>query len=285
MTAEPTAEERAAVDAFLGPPASGWDGGQRQPRDTHTAEGGHAARGRRHLLLPAFHAVQSRVGWISEGALNYISERLTVPPADAYGVATFYALLSTVPRPRRVVHVCDDIACRCKGAEQLCAELERAVGPAYHGPDGDHHEIPADGAVWLRSPCLGLCDQAPAALLTVAGEAPVERLVRRRHAPPRPRGCSRGISRRRPCPIPGCLRRATRRSASCGGWTSSTPRSLDEYRANGGYQPLRRALDLGPEGIIREVIGRQADGTRWRGLPHRQEVGGRVSTAGPARTT
>jgi NADH:ubiquinone oxidoreductase 24 kD subunit len=153
LTAEPTADERAAIDAFLGAPTSGWDGGERQPRDTHTAAGGHAARSRRHLLLPAFHAVQSRVGWISEGALNYIAERLTVPPADAYGVATFYALLSTVPRPRRVVHVCDDIACRCKGAEQLCAELERRVGPAYHhGPEGDHHEIPAEGAVWLRSP-------------------------------------------------------------------------------------------------------------------------------------
>jgi NADH-quinone oxidoreductase subunit F len=253
LTAEPTAEERAAVDAFLGPPASGWDGGERQPRDDHTAAGGHAARGRRHLLLPAFHAVQSRVGWISEGALNYISERLTVPPADAYGVATFYALLSTVPRPQRVMHVCDDIACRCKGADQLCADLERTVGPAYHhGPDGDHHEIPPDGAVWLRSPCLGLCDQAPAALLTIAGEAPVERLFGELTAAkaaqvlagdlspaalPHPRLPQAGDSSLR------LLRRVD----------SVDPSSLDEYRAHGGYEPLRRAIDLGPEGIIREV--------------------------------
>jgi NADH-quinone oxidoreductase subunit F len=252
LNAEPTAEERAAVDAFLGPPASGWDGGQRQPRDAHTAEGGHAARGRRHLLLPAFQAVQSRVGWISEGALNYISERLTVPPADAYGVATFYALLSTVPRPRRVLHVCDDIACRCKGAVQLCAELERAVGPAYHGPDGDHHEIPADGAVWLRSPCLGLCDQAPAALLTIAGEAPVERLVGDVTAASAARLLAGDLSSaalphpRLPQAGDASLRLLRRVDVV-------DPASLDEYRANGGYQPLRRALDLGPEGIIREV--------------------------------
>jgi NADH-quinone oxidoreductase subunit F len=252
MAAEPTAEERAAVDAFLGPPASGWDGGERQPRDAHTAEGGHAARGRRHLLLPAFHAVQSRVGWISEGALNYISERLTVPPADAYGVATFYALLSTVPRPKRVVHVCDDIACRCKGAEQLCAELERAVGPAYHGPDGDHHEISADGAVWLRSPCLGLCDQAPAALLTVAGEAPIERLVGDVTAASAARLLAGDLSSaalphpRLPQAGDASLRLLRRVDVV-------DPGSLDEYRANGGYQPLRRALDLGAEGIIREV--------------------------------
>ena len=49
----------------------------------------------RHLLLPALQAVQSRVGWISTGALNYICQRLTVPPAEAFGVASFYALLST----------------------------------------------------------------------------------------------------------------------------------------------------------------------------------------------
>ena len=128
--AQPSAEEREAVDALLGPPRSGWDGGERDPvRDTHVAFGGHEARGRRHLLLPALHAVQSRVGWISEGALNYVCTRLTVPPADAWGVATFYAMFSTVPRPRKVLHVCDDIACRCRGAEALIASVESAMGP------------------------------------------------------------------------------------------------------------------------------------------------------------
>ena len=40
----------------------------------------------------------SASGWISPGALNYIARRLTVPPADVYGVATFYALFSLEPR-------------------------------------------------------------------------------------------------------------------------------------------------------------------------------------------
>jgi NADH-quinone oxidoreductase subunit F len=31
------------------------------------------------------------------------------------------------------------------------------------------------------------------------------------------------------------------------------PTSLDDYRANGGYTALRRALELGPEGVLREV--------------------------------
>ena len=159
--------ERAAVDAVLGPATSGWSGGRRDARlDGHVARGGHEARGRRDLLLPALHALQDRVGHITQPGLNYVCRRLAVPPAEAYGVATFYALLTTTPRPPAVAHVCDDIACRLAGAEAICGDLERTLGPAG---------TPArDGTMaWLRSPCLGRCELAPAALLTVAGATPV----------------------------------------------------------------------------------------------------------------
>ena len=89
----PSPAERAAVDAVIGAPAGHWTGGARSANEGHAATGGHAARGQRHLLLPALEAVQARVGYISEPALAYICRRLTVPPAEAYGVATFYALL------------------------------------------------------------------------------------------------------------------------------------------------------------------------------------------------
>ncbi len=268
LNAEPTDEEREALDLFLGAPESGWEGGTRDPRrDPHTASGGHAARQQRHLLLPALHAIQSRVGWISEGGLNYICQRLTIPPADAYGVATFYALLSTVPRPRRVLHVCDDIGCRCKGAEQLCAELEKSVGPAWHhGPDGDAHLVPGDGAVWLRSPCLGLCDQAPAALLTVAGQQPVERLFG---------GVTASVAK---AVLGGDLAaaRAPHPRLEQAGDASLRllrrvdvvdPASLDDYRAHGGYKGLRRALELGPEGVIREVTDSKLMGRGGAAFP------------------
>ena len=110
--------ERAAVDAVLGPPATRWVGGDRTPgSEGHVSHGGHAARSRRDLLLPVLHAVQDRIGWISQPALNYVCKRLTIPPAEAYGVATFYALYATKPRPPVVAHVCDDIACRLAGVE------------------------------------------------------------------------------------------------------------------------------------------------------------------------
>ena len=77
---------------------------------------------------PRSQALQARVGWISETGLDYVCTRLGVPPADAWGVATFYALLSTTPRAPTVVHLCDDIACRCQGAEELIEELEATIG-------------------------------------------------------------------------------------------------------------------------------------------------------------
>jgi len=129
--------ERAAVDALLGPPTSGWSGGARDSAiDGHATHGGRAARAERDLLLPALHAVQDRIGWISQPALSYICRRLSIPPAEAYGVATFYALLTTRERAPIAVHVCDDIACRLAGAEDLCADLARTHGPAGQaGPD------------------------------------------------------------------------------------------------------------------------------------------------------
>src|SRR3954464_3827689 len=132
---EPTEAERAAVDSVLGPPDSAWVGGDRG-EDGHAANGGHAARAQRHLLLPVLHALQGRIGWISPGGLGYACRRLTVPPAEAYGVASFYALFAREPRAPVVAHVCTDIACMCSGSRELTAELEERIGPPG-GPPGD----------------------------------------------------------------------------------------------------------------------------------------------------
>jgi NADH-quinone oxidoreductase subunit F len=234
--------ERAAVDSVLHPelgPPTGWAGG---PRDIgtegHAARGGHTARSRRDLLLPALHALQDRIGWISQPALSYVCRRLTVPPAEAYGVASFYALLSLEERPPHVAHVCDDIACRVAGAEALCADLERTLGPEGEPIDG------AD-ATWHRSPCLGLCDRAPAALFTVAGERP-ERYVT---------GPVDAVTVAHP-PGGGSSfpDQWTRRPRLAGPLLSRVgtvdPTSIDDYVAHGGFRALARARSLGATGVI-----------------------------------
>jgi NADH-quinone oxidoreductase subunit F len=168
-----------------------------------------------------------------------------VPPADVYGVATFYALLSVEPRPPRVIHVCEDLACRCNGSQELIAQLEEHLGA-----EGD---LNADGsATWLRSPCLGQCDRAPAAMLTIAGEHPEEHVL----APVDAAGVLAAIDGREVphtdpvTPMQQAGDESLQLLARVG---RVDPVSLDDYRAAGGYQALRRAVEMGGAGVIREL--------------------------------
>lgn len=251
----PTDDERAAVDAVLGTPASGWDGGLRiASQDAHAGFGGRAMRERRNELIPALHALQSRVGWISEGGLRHVCERLHIPPAEAWGVATFYALFATSPRPRRVVHVCDDIGCRGRGGRALTAAAEATVGPAIgHEPGGDHVSLDPSQPAWMHTPCLGLCDQAPALLVTDAGADARERLLGNA-TPEMVQALLHGET-----PVADALT-ATRVPQQ--GDASLVllqrvgvvdPTSLDAYRAAGGYTALNRAFALGPIGVVAEL--------------------------------
>lgn len=262
----PTDAERLAVDAVLGEPESARDGGRhRTAAEAHIAYGGASARARRRELLPALHALQDAVGWISRGGLNYVCRRLTIPPAEAYGIATFYHLLATDEPAAAVAYVCDDIACRGRGAEQLAAGLEDALGPAGTGP----------GATWKPSPCLGRCEAAPAAYVHVAGDPPMRRSL----APVEARAVLDALERLPVDVSPAAsapqveagaadlrlLRRVGR----------VDPASLESYRRHGGYAALAWAAELGPEQVIAELewsrlMGRGGaafpTGVKWRAV-------------------
>ena len=140
------------------------------------------------------------------------------------------------------------------GAESLIAELEDSVGPAYHAPSGNGQvHVGDDGSTWLRSPCLGLCDQAPAAMVTVAGSDPAEESFGELTAD-RARRVLNGdltgaVVKRLALPQQGdpALRLLKRVGVV-------DPTSIDEYRASGGYEALRRAFSMGADAVLREVI-------------------------------
>ena len=264
--AEPFAEERDAIDRRLGGPGEGgWHGGERDERDYRRARGGRAVRvARRHLVLEALHAVNDRVGWISPGALNYIGKRLGVAAADVYSVATFYALFSTSLRPKRIVHVCTDIACMARGSEQVCAELEKRLGHA--------------GAMngWKHSPCLGVCERAPAALAVEAGDpahehligpASVDEIVLALEAGPA------ALAAEAP-PIMAVPQAGQEGLMLLKRVGQVDPESIDDYLATGGYDGLRRAFEIGPAQVVSEVkdsklMGRGGaafpTGVKWEG--------------------
>ncbi len=253
--AEASADEREAVDAVLGAPASGWEGGARRPEtEGHVARGGDAIRARRHMLLPALWAAQARAGWISPGALNYICQRLSVAPADAYGVATFYAMFSVEPQPPTIAHVCEDLACRLAGSKELAAGLSQ--------------RLPKDAV--RPAPCLGLCERAPAVLFQCAGAGARDYVV----APADPEGPvsplqrdeSRAIRTGSPS-APQTLdsRRQSLRLLARVGLVD--PESLDDYRAHGGYEALPAAFALGAEGVIRETLASKLQGRGGAAFP------------------
>jgi len=262
--AQATAEERAAADSELGLPQSGRNGNQQQ-----TTKAGIAcevdANGGRHLLLPALHAIQRRVGWISPGAVNYVASRLDVAPAEIYGVASFYGMFSLQPRPGVVAQVCDDIACLTRGSDKLCAELEATLGAPGSPCAGGR-------ATWLRSQCLGSCERAPAVLVSSAGERSRERVL----APASASGVQTLVNDA----IDGCLPDApdvldvqvsVPQAAQPGEPNplrllhrvkqGGAP-TLEAYERLGGYRGLRKALELGPESTLRELF---ASGLLGRG--------------------
>ncbi len=262
----PTPDERQIVDDVLG--ACPADAASTERSDdampsnaTGSATVGlREAEGRRHLLLPALHAVQDRFGWISPGALGYVCDRLHVPPAEGFGVASFYALFALAQRPPVVAHVCDDIACKTRGADRLIEGLKKSLGEPIGSPP---HKDPQAPSAWMKAPCLGLCEQAPAALVVRAGATPtehrfgdatVEAIVDALAKPSIDPAISDEARAR-----PAMTRLPQRDIASAPPLRLLRrigvvdPRSLDDYRAHGGFSAMRRALAWSPSSVIREV--------------------------------
>jgi len=252
--ASPTAEEKAAVDMELGGPESVWEGGAPGNNgDSRSSSGGsQKADSQRHRLLPVLHAIQRRVGWISPGAINYAALRLDAPPAEVYGVASFYRIFSLQPRPAVVVHVCDDIACMTRGSEELCDQLDTRLGP---------EGLPCAGgrAVWMRSNCLGLCERAPAVLVARAGVKSRERVL----APATPDRVQSLIKDAANDTLPvapdvlnpqiSIPQEGSRKLVLLRRAGKSNAPELDGYQRLGGYEALRKAIELGPEGVLREM--------------------------------
>ncbi|HEX4963732.1 MAG TPA: NAD(P)H-dependent oxidoreductase subunit E [Thermoanaerobaculia bacterium] len=235
---EPSPDEKAAIDNCLA--------------------GVHLNGDRRQYLLPVLHALQGRKGWISPGALNYACFRLDVPPAEGFGVADFYALFQTRPHPPVTVHACDDIACRTRGAEALCAGVEAALGPQGESRDGR--------STWHRSPCLGLCERAPAALVIAAGETPREEALA-----PATSMDVQAILAGLPAPVPPLAvsvpqagQPGLKLLARVG---RVDPESLDDYRAAGGSLALRRAFEMGAAAVVKEVVDSKLVGRGGAAFP------------------
>lgn len=179
----------------------------------------YAGRGR-EALLPLLWEVQTAAGFISAEAVHAISHCLRVPEADIYGVVGFYSLFHAQPTGERIIRVCTDPICALRGGDALLAAL----------PHGPAHTVE-------HSPCLGLCEHAPAALISRRG-------VGERSLAPVTDAAQLLASDAQPdYPVIS----AAEPAVLLAGAQPERAQSLAEY---GDYAALRRALALTPDEIV-----------------------------------
>ena len=165
---------------------------------------------------------------------------LHIPAHEAYGMATFYSMLSLEVR-RKVLRVCDGPVCWLKratvdGGQKTVDEWRKKI---------------ASGWTVERSSCLGLCDRAPAVLVEDEQAGPVF-----------PRDAKkvcegwRGLATDYSKPRKGEVRVMT---ALIG---KIDPDSIDEALANDVYTGLKSALRMTSEAVLAEV---EASGLQGRG--------------------
>ena len=279
LDAEATEAERAAVDAVLGPPASGWDGGVRERGHDGRLAAAATPRGRSATCCcrRSTRCRSASAGSARARSTTSASASTCRPPTPTAWRRSTRCSRSSRGR-RAVLHVCDDLACRCGGSQELIA----AARGARSAPRA-RRTARRRGSAARAS---GQCDRAPAAHADGRRRAPARSSVLApvdaatalrgrwtqdavRQPPPHP-----------PLPQPGdpglrLLRRVGR----------VDPTSLDDYRAHGRL----RGAAAGPRARARAASSARSrtrsSRPRRRRLPDRRQVGSRGAPAGPARTT
>jgi len=115
---------------------------------------------RRDLLIENLHRIQDHYGCLSAAHLAALADEMRMAQSEVFEVASFYHHFDIVKEGESdpaalTVRVCDGLACELGGAQELLAKLPAILGPNVRV---------------LHAPCIGRCEQAPAA---VVGQNPV----------------------------------------------------------------------------------------------------------------
>jgi NADH-quinone oxidoreductase subunit E len=110
---------------------------------------------KRSAVLNLLYIAQDAHGRLTDASIREVAQILDMPPTDVFEVVGFYSLLYDEPVGKWVLQVCDDVPCCFRGAEDLVAALEQALGIRSE-------QSSADGMFTLqRVKCLAACDKAP----------------------------------------------------------------------------------------------------------------------------
>jgi len=113
----------------------------------------------RHRMLDILREVQDRFRWISPKVMETVASQTGLSRIEVEGVASFYSFLSQTPKGRVTIRLCDDIIDRFAGLPAVAEAFEQELGIKVGETSGD------DAFSLEYTPCIGMCDQAPAAMV------------------------------------------------------------------------------------------------------------------------
>jgi NADH:ubiquinone oxidoreductase subunit E len=119
-------------------------------------------------LIPALKEAQELVGFLPREVQERLGEGLNISPSYIYGVVTFYAFFTMVPRGRNVIRACLGTACYVKGAPKVVEKIQSALNIDVGGTTEDMKF----GLEVVR--CLGACSLAPIIMIGDNVHADVE---------------------------------------------------------------------------------------------------------------
>jgi len=123
-------------------------------------------------LIPILQKTQDIYGYLPAETLVEIARATRIPLSRVYGVVTFYAQFSLVPKGKHTVRVCRGTACHVRGGKSVLTTAKRILGVG----DGETTE---DMQFTLETvACLGACALAPVAVVdgTYYGKVTAQRM-------------------------------------------------------------------------------------------------------------
>ena len=112
-------------------------------------------KNRHGALIPVLKEVQDVCGYLPKRVQHRIADGLHLPTSQVFGVVSFYAFFTTVPRGRNIIRVCMGTACYVRGSKEILDALQRELGVHVGG-------ITSDRKFSLEAVrCVGACGLAP----------------------------------------------------------------------------------------------------------------------------
>ncbi|MFA5292686.1 MAG: NAD(P)H-dependent oxidoreductase subunit E [Phycisphaerae bacterium] len=210
----------------------------------------------RTRMMDIVRAVQQQFGQVSSEAMNLIAKSVNCHRVEVESVVSFYAFLSKKSKGKIVIRLCNDVVDKMAGVDRIAEAFKKELGI-------DFGQTTPDGKITLEyTPCIGMCDQAPAALvndevITYLSTDKVKELIDdiKKHYDPAKLKHRLGDGNNADELVHSCVHNGVRKKGRV---------IFSEYKQEAG---LKNALAMSPVEVINEVKTARLRGRGGAGFP------------------